>query len=432
MPLDIAQVPIQPIPGLDGGLGSGSADQLLQQQIAAVKSPAQVAVEGETMDQIAQNQQTRQLQMAQALAAEKIRRNTMALVPPGTNQFQMGLLETYQKKTGLMPPINAQTQQIDFKKLNEELVRLADQELAMQVIDKAGAPLRGGAGMISADEQVKAQNELVELQKLESNLQRAQTIVEQNPESLGPLRGSTAGQAAAWLGAVFGKEATYNNQRELEMFVNRQILDGAQKMKGNLSDRDVKFLVKGAPKLSDTPEVWKRYFAMLSAALSESRKNAQMRASGQLTAPIGDKFAPAGWTPPDSASGAEVLSDGTPTVQEAGSAPAATGVVTENAVRFDDAQLSAVPTVLKSNKSPALFADIGGKRVRITPAEAARIQTLKAAAPAAAPGSFVFTPPPANAVKQAVTAAPVASVPVTPYTREAFDQARAAALESAR
>lgn len=84
-------------------------------------------------------------------------------------------------------------------------------------------------------------------------------MLKDNPDLVG-LRGTDLGAVANQVGSWFGGE-DYGKQRELEMFITTRAMELAKNLKGNLSDKDVKFLKDTQPKLSDPPEVWDRWLS---------------------------------------------------------------------------------------------------------------------------------------------------------------------------
>ena len=106
-------------------------------------------------------------------------------------------------------------------------------------------PVSGAANPAAADG-------LAEVSKLRQ-------MIQENPELVG-LRGTGVGAVANQMGSWFGG-TDYGKQRELEMFITTRAMELAKNLKGNLSDKDVKFLKDTQPKLSDPPEVWDRWLA---------------------------------------------------------------------------------------------------------------------------------------------------------------------------
>lgn len=112
---------------------------------------------------------------------------------------------------------------------------------------------------------------------------------------VGPLEGAVAtkwfNQMAAALGA---REAEFNDQRKLNILISQKILEGAQGMKGNLSDKDVRFLQDTVPKLSDSEATWNTFLNRWEAM---TKTNLDIL-SGRIPKPTGDLFAPSGAATP--------------------------------------------------------------------------------------------------------------------------------------
>lgn len=111
---------------------------------------------------------------------------------------------------------------------------------------------------------------------------------------VGPVEGSALGRARNTLGSWFGQRTSeLKDQRDLTILVSQKILEGAQGMKGNLSDRDVQFLKDIVPKLSDQEATWNTFFDRWEAMTKVNRDIL----SGKITKPTGDLFAPADYNP---------------------------------------------------------------------------------------------------------------------------------------
>lgn len=108
---------------------------------------------------------------------------------------------------------------------------------------------------------------------------------------VGPFEGSGPVRLANQIGAAFGvREQELKDQRALEIAISNKILEGAQVMKGNLSDKDVRFLQATVPKLSDPEPVWRDY-------LNRWKQMAELNVeiiSGRVGKPAGDIFS-VGW-----------------------------------------------------------------------------------------------------------------------------------------
>lgn len=109
---------------------------------------------------------------------------------------------------------------------------------------------------------------------------------------VGPFEGSGPVRFGNQIAAAFGaRTQELKDQRALEIAISNKILEGAQVMKGNLSDKDVRFLQATVPKLSDPEPVWKDY-------LNRWKQMAQLNVdivSGRVGKPSGDIFS-VGWS----------------------------------------------------------------------------------------------------------------------------------------
>lgn len=137
-----------------------------------------------------------------------------------------------------------------------------------------------------ADEQSKIQKIAEIRTQMEAAKSRVNgTGANRGVSAVGPIRGAAVGRLAALVTAVGGDDKVLNNQRLLEQFVNQQILQGASQMKGNLSDRDVKFLEKSVPKLSDPVATWNSYLDELTGFLQNRENSAKSVLAGQPVTP---------------------------------------------------------------------------------------------------------------------------------------------------
>lgn len=115
---------------------------------------------------------------------------------------------------------------------------------------------------------------------------------------VGPLEGSLPMQIGNRIGAAIGlsnSTTNFNDQRTLEQAISAKILEGAQVMKGNLSDKDVRFLQATVPKLSDSESVWNTY---LNRWEQMNQTNIDIL-SGKMPRNLSvDRFAPKDWVDP--------------------------------------------------------------------------------------------------------------------------------------
>ena len=351
MPLQTPTVGIQ-LPDTAQSL-SGLGSEAINLVQANQQSPGQVAQEQDLItSQIPAAQTARTQQMADLVSKAQIRRNTRALFPKDATEFQLNLAQRYQEVTGRMPPINAQTGQVDFGAMNQEMARLADQQMELQRQKVLGTR---GAGQATAAQVVSAQDAIAAADAQLDKVGRVRAILKSGMNAVGPLRGSTVGKLAATGQAIAGSEGVYNAQRELEMWKNELVISLSEKMKGQLSDKDVRFLVQSVPKLEDTEEVWNRFADNYELALNTAKKNAELRASGRLF----------GEPPP-------VLSTGG---GQAATQPAAAAVAP---AELTDDQVARGRFVL--NPDDTVVFEVDGVRVPGTPELAQRASALQTAA----------------------------------------------------
>ena len=431
-------------PNLAGQLG-GLGDAAIQLQQANQRSATDIAAEQDYLtSQLPAAQAARREQMAEMVAQAQIRRNTRALFPKDATEFQLGLAERYQKVTGRMPPINAQTGQVDFAQMNREMAQIADKQAEMEMLKITGR--RGAAGDVSAAERVKAQDALTSIRDQQGKIGRIrQLVTDKTINAVGPIRGSRAGQFAAQgqavaprlLGGDEGK--TYEAQRELEMWTNEQVISRSEKMKGQLSDKDIKFLVQSVPKLGDTEEVWLRFLDTYEKSLQIEATNASQRAAGLL--PGGeppDQLAPPGFVPDSKTEewfNRTFGANATTTNPEA--------VATEPGV-FTDEELKQGTVGTYEGGKGFFLALPDGTAKRLDAATVRRLLALRGSSATTAPAATPARPPgmttlgemqsrvgdvpitPAPAIGNAEQFGPIAPAGTTAYDRTAFDRARGA------
>lgn len=86
--------------------------------------------------------------------------------------------------------------------------------------------------------------------------------------SVGPAKGSGIGQAFVRVGAALGvpgAEKLYADQDRLRQLINHQVQLAAKNLHGNLSDKDVRFLMESLPGLGSTPEVMTQWLQQFRA-----------------------------------------------------------------------------------------------------------------------------------------------------------------------
>lgn len=144
-----------------------------------------------------------------------------------------------------------------------------DVEVAAPVegVPPAGSPVPGGVSLgppkqapANPEDAAKRQAQVVAAEAITPVIDNALAAVARGG-GIGPAEGSLIGQVGNRVAAALGlgREQQFQDQRQLEMAISNKVLEGAQVMKGNLSDKDVRFLQATVPKLSDTPQVWNEY-----------------------------------------------------------------------------------------------------------------------------------------------------------------------------
>ena len=98
-------------------------------------------------------------------------------------------------------------------------------------------------------------------------------VAQRGTELVGPLVGNPATRLSAQVVSALGSkdaEEMFSKQRELEFLVNTTVLELADKMKGNLSEKELALLKSSAPKLTDPPQVWIQFLNKLEQTLKTS------------------------------------------------------------------------------------------------------------------------------------------------------------------
>lgn len=125
----------------------------------------------------------------------------------------------------------------------------------------------GPIGMVTGKKEAKAGKATdpraiaEELGSLESDLKAVDDakamITGGGVNIVGPGAGSKPVQVINQIGAALGiRQKEFESQDKLLQLVNKRVLEGAQKMKGNLSDKDIRFLKESFPSLTSTENVW--------------------------------------------------------------------------------------------------------------------------------------------------------------------------------
>jgi hypothetical protein len=197
-----------------------------------------------------------------AADAERLRAATVQSIGTGATQFDIADAEEYRNRFGSVPT-DPLTGQIDMQLIRERLTAQKEIELGLKT-QTALSALGGAGGAMNAEDRLKLQQDNQLLQESISKGEEALALISDPSKNVvGPVTGRKVTSAIYQVGAAFGidvAEERFEDQRVLEMIVSENILKAAENMKGQLSDRDVKFLQAAVPKLSDTEDVWRRYF----------------------------------------------------------------------------------------------------------------------------------------------------------------------------
>lgn len=287
-------------PNLAGQLG-GIGDAAISLQQANQRTAGQVAAEQDLVaSQIPTAQAARREQLADMVSKAQIRRNTRALFPDNATEFQLNLAQRYQEVTGNMPPMNAQTGMVDFDKMNREMTELADKQRNLELMKITGKASTAQTDAIYAATEAAnaAKDELASIEAVRGVIQdSAKASATSGKNVVGPVTGGQVGRIAMMVRAAFGDETGYNRQRLVQMFNKSQVLKRTEKMKGVLSDKDIRFLEESVPSPADTEETWIKFLETYEATMQRALGLAQTRAQGSATSSSQDLVAPAGWTP---------------------------------------------------------------------------------------------------------------------------------------
>lgn len=104
----------------------------------------------------------------------------------------------------------------------------------------------------------KEATELAALQADKQTISQLKDIIaNEKLNVVGPGAGSWLMRSANQIGAAIGlRGKEFESQDKLMQGINKKVLEGAQAMKGNLSDKDIKFLKESFPTLTSTETVW--------------------------------------------------------------------------------------------------------------------------------------------------------------------------------
>jgi len=136
--------------------------------------------------------------------------------------------------------------------------QVQSKQSAKPVVDVPGGgislgvkPQKGAAKMAQ-----DISGELAESMETLSTITKARPLL--RSDVIGPRGGSKLfSEILNPVAAFFGLRTNqYQSQDQLAQAVNKKVMEGAQKLKGNLSDKDIRFLQASYPKLSSTSATW--------------------------------------------------------------------------------------------------------------------------------------------------------------------------------
>lgn len=237
--------------------------------------------------------------------------------------------------------------------------------LPVGVVQPAG---QGGGIDLGIDYQAKMQAEKAAQDKAETVSKTNQALnnaremdsavaeglaIVQNPAApVGAFQGSEFGQLLNRAKAFFGVgDKAYSEQDKLRGLVGRKVLEGAMQMKGNLSDKDIRFLQAAYPSLGSTRERWVSYLSLWQK-MNQTNQQVLQGLLPKGTSVLPDTAA----VPPDSEDVGAVVQ------RLSGAAPGATPGAPAAAPEF--ATWAEVPAEVKASKQPI---KVGG--ILYTPAK---------------------------------------------------------------
>lgn len=225
--------------------------------------------------------------------AESLRAATIQMLPPGATEFDVQDIDEYRTRFGGVPLDAAG--KVDMAKIRTELENQKSIERTLGweaqrsriMYDQSRAAGRAGrttAGDLKPAELVQMEQSVTDMENFRGQADRILQIVNaEGTNIVGPARGSDPGRFAARVWALFGDGKVYEDQRTLEMIVNENILKKAANMKGQLSDRDVRFLQATVPKLTDTEKTWSDYARELQRITDKQIEKTRAFLDGRIT-----------------------------------------------------------------------------------------------------------------------------------------------------
>jgi hypothetical protein len=181
-----------------------------------------------------------------------------AAAPPITDAQRAQLVE----RGGMSPVQATNATSADLSKLVQPITPVPASQPPM--ITPAKVP--GAAAFIGPPkatkllDPTKVQEEILMLQGDLTDIDNARQILKSNRNVVGPGAGSLPVSKFTQLAAAFGlREQEYKDQTELMMLINRKVVDASERMKGSLSNQDIKFLRDSVPQLTSDEGTWNKF-----------------------------------------------------------------------------------------------------------------------------------------------------------------------------
>jgi hypothetical protein len=184
----------------------------------------------------------------------------VASAQPLTDQQRAMLVE----QGGMSPMQATNATPSDLSRLVEPKAAPAQAPVVTPTIDPAkrvpGSAAFLGEKKILPKTNGGAQEDIVMLQGDLDSIANARQIVQSGRNIVGPGAGSAPVRWLTQVGAAFGiREQEYKDQNELVMLINRKVVDASERMKGSLSNQDIKFLKDSVPQTTADEKTWANF-----------------------------------------------------------------------------------------------------------------------------------------------------------------------------
>jgi hypothetical protein len=184
----------------------------------------------------------------------------VASAQPLTDQQRAMLVE----QGGMSPMQATNATPSDLSRLVEPKAAPAQAPVVTPTIDPAkrvpGSAAFLGEKKILPKTNGGAQEDIVMLQGDLDSIANARQIVQSGRNIVGPGAGSAPVRWLTQVGAAFCiREQEYKDQNELVMLINRKVVDASERMKGSLSNQDIKFLKDSVPQTTADEKTWANF-----------------------------------------------------------------------------------------------------------------------------------------------------------------------------